>query len=361
MLWQGSLFYVDTDNWELTMSKLDRRTFIQQAGVLSIMACLPASVLAEIISKTPPTSAFNADSTAEEVTEGLDLAGKTYAITGANSGLGYETMRVLCLRGAHVIGIARTMDKAEKACASVEGQATPAFLDLADFESVVNCASMIRAMDIPLDGLICNAGIMALPERELVNGVERQFAVNHLGHFILINQLMETVMSAPQGRFVILSSRAHGRAPKDGIQFDDLAFENQEYSSWATYGHSKLANALCSLELAQRLSGTTTTSNSVHPGVINTNLGRHMPWYMQWAGKLLGWTFMKTIEEGAATQTYVATSPGLAGVNGYYFVDCNPDPGQTPHMRDAAMASRLWQVSEELTRDYLPAPAVTPA
>lgn len=343
------------------MTDLDRRTFMQRAGVLSVLACLPPAVVAQIISRTPPHSPFDASSTAEEVTAGLDLAGKTYAITGANSGLGLETMRVLAMRGAHVIGIARTMDKAEQACASVTGQTTPAFLDLGDFESVVNCAGMIRAMNIPLDALVCNAGIMALPERELVYGMEKQFVVNHLGHFILINQLMETVMSAPQGRFVILSSRAHQRAPEDGIQFDDLAFEKQEYGSWTAYGHSKLANALCSLELARRLSGTSTTSNSVHPGVINTNLGRHMPWYMRWAGTLLGWAFMKNIEEGAATQTYVATNPALVGVNGYYFVDCNPDPGGTPQMQDEAMARRLWLVSEELTRDYLPAAPAIPA
>ena len=343
------------------MQHIDRRTFVHQLGTLSILACLPPAALAQIISKTPPISAFDSNSTAEQVTEGLDLAGKTYAITGANSGLGYETMRVLTLRGAHVIGIARSMEKAEKACSSVQGHATPAYLDLADFESVVNCASMIRAMNTPLDGLVCNAGIMALPERELVYGMEKQFVVNHLGHFILINQLMESVMAAPQGRFVILSSMAHRRAPDSGIQFDDLDFSDSGYDDWTAYGHSKLANALCSLALAQRLSGTSATSNSVHPGVINTNLGRHMPWYMRWGGKLFGWTFMKSVEEGAATQTYVASNPALAGVNGYYFVDCNPDPGDTVHMRDELMAARLWEMSEELTRDYLPAPAAIPA
>ncbi|MCB1698695.1 MAG: SDR family NAD(P)-dependent oxidoreductase [Halioglobus sp.] len=343
------------------MKQLDRRSFVRQAGLLSLLACLPPAVLAQIISRTPPISPFGADSTAEQVTAGLDLSGKTYAITGANSGLGYETMRVLALRGAHVIGIARSMDKAREACASVPGKTTPAFLDLGDFASVVSCAGEIRAMNTPLDGLICNAGIMALPERELVYGMEKQFVVNHLGHFILVNQLMAAVTAAPQGRFVILSSAAHRRAPSDGIRFDDLAFANSDYDAWTAYGHSKLANALCARELARRLSGTSTTANSVHPGVINTNLGRHMPWYMQWGGKLFGWAFMKSIEEGAATQTYVATSPGLAGVNGFYFVDCNPAPGDTPQMQDDAMASRLWQLSEELTRPYLPAPAVTPA
>jgi len=342
------------------MKNLDRRTFLQQVGLLSALTCLPVSLLAQIISKTPPISPFDEDSTAEEVTAGLDLSGKTYAITGANSGLGYETMRVLAMRGAHVIGIARTMDKAEAACATVQGRTTPAYLDLANFDSIVQCAEVIRGMNTPLDGLICNAGIMALPERELINGVEKQFVVNHLGHFILVNQLLETVKAAPQGRFVLLSSMAHRAAPEEGIQFDNLAFDGQ-YDSWTAYGHSKLANALCSRALAQRLSGTSTTSNSVHPGVIATNLGRHLPWYMQWGGKLFGWTFMKSVEAGAATQTYVATSPGLAGVNGYYFSDCNPDPGEIPHMQDDVMAARLWEVSVELTRDYLPPGAATPA
>jgi NAD(P)-dependent dehydrogenase (short-subunit alcohol dehydrogenase family) len=340
------------------MSSIDRRRFLQQLSTLSLLAALPASVVAQILSKPPPTSPFDANSTAEQVTAGLDLSGKTYAITGANSGLGFETMRVLALRGAHVIGIARTQEKADVACSSVDGATTPAFLDLADFESVVNCAQVIRALDVPLDGLICNAGIMALPERQLVRGMEKQFVVNHLGHFILINQLMPQVMEAPQGRFVILSSLAHRRAPEDGIQFDDLAFD-KDYSGWTAYGHSKLANALCSLELARRLSGTSTTSNSVHPGVIKTNLGRHLPWYMRVGGALFGWTFMKSIEEGAATQTYVATSPGLVGVNGYYFADCNVDAGETPLIHDTAMASRLWEVSSELTRDYLPSGGVS--
>ena len=154
------------------------------------------------------------------MTEGLDLSGLTIAITGANSGLGYETMRVLALRGAHIIGIARTQEKAEKACASVIGETTPV-PGSGDWDSVVRCAEGIRAMTIPLDGLITNAGIMALPELELVNGVEKQFAVNHLGHFILINQLDDHVLAAPQGRFTLLSSCAHRRAD-NGIEFDNL-------------------------------------------------------------------------------------------------------------------------------------------
>jgi NAD(P)-dependent dehydrogenase (short-subunit alcohol dehydrogenase family) len=337
------------------MTDISRRKLLLQLAQLALLAGLPRPLLAEILSKDPQPSGFGSDSTAEQVTEGLDLSGRTYAITGANSGLGLETMRVLAMRGAHVIGIARTQEKAENACASIDGRTTPMFLDLADFASVVSCADGIRALEIPIDGLVCNAGIMALQELELVNGVERQFAVNHLGHFILINQLLETVQAAEQGRFVILSSGAHESAPDFGIQFDDLGWQNTEYHPWTAYGHSKLANALCSRELARRLSGSTTTSNSLHPGVIATNLGRHLPWYMKLGGALFGWAFMKDVHEGAATQTYVAANPAVSGVNGYYWADCNVAEG-SKWITDDAMAARLWEVSEELTRNYLPVP-----
>lgn len=332
---------------------LNRRQLLQRMATLSILSALPLPLLAQIVSKQPRHSAFDDDSTAEEVTEGLDLSGKTFAITGANSGLGLETMRVLALRGAHVIGIARTMAKAEKACDSVEGETTPEFLDLAQWDSVVACAERIRGMGIPLDGLITNAGIMALPELELINGVEKQFAINHLGHFILINQLRDTVLAAEQGRFVMLSSIAHRRAEK-GIEFDNLD-GSKHYDPWDAYGISKLANALCSRELARQISGTSATSNSVHPGVIATNLVKHLPGWQQFAAKYVGWMFFKNTPQGAATTCYVATNPGLAGVRGFYFADCNVDEGETPYLYDDDMAAQLWRVSEELTRDYLPA------
>ena len=340
----------------MSNNRFSRRQILQYMATMGILTALPASVLAQIITKTPPRSPFDDDSTAEEVTQGLDLSGLTIAITGANSGLGYETMRVLTLRGAHVIGIARTQAKADKCCSTIEGETTPMFLDLAEWDSVVACAERIRALNIPLDGLITNAGVMALPELELVNGVEKQFAINHLGHFILINQLQETLVAAPQGRFTILSSMAH-RYAENGIEFDNLD-GSQRYDPWEAYGVSKLANALCARELARRLSHTNTTANSVHPGVIATNLGKHLPTWQQWAAKAVGWTFMKTVPEGAATSCYVATSPDLVGVRGFYFADCNVNEGETPYIHDDAMAAQLWTVSEELTRDYLPATAM---
>ncbi len=333
-------------------AQLRRRQLLQYMATLGILSALPSSILAQIITRQPPRSPFNSSSTAEEVTEGLDLSGLTIAITGANSGLGYETMRVLAMRGAHVIGIARTQSKAEEACASIAGNTTPMFLDLADWESVVRCAEKIRATNMPLDGLITNAGIMALPELELVNGVEKQFAVNHLGHFILINQLRKPVLAAPQGRFTQLSSLAHRSADK-GIEFDNLD-GSKHYDPFTAYGVSKLANALCARELAAQISHTDATSNSVHPGIIRTNLLHNLPAWQQWGAKYFGWIFLQSVEEGAATTCYVATSPELVDVRGFYFVNCNVDKGETRYIDDDAMAAKLWQISEELTRDYLP-------
>ena len=336
----------------MTDQLFKRRQLVQAVTTMAILGALPFSALAQINSRPPPTSNFGSDSTAEEVTEGIDLSGQTIAITGANSGLGYETMRVLALRGAHVIGIARTQTKADAACATVKGQTTPMFLDLAEWDSVVACADRIKALNVPLDGLITNAGIMALPELQITNGVERQFAINHLGHFILINQLREQVLAAPQGRFTILSSMAHSRAG-NGIEFDNLD-GSKHYEPWGAYGVSKLANALCSLELANQLSDTNATSNSVHPGVISTNLGKHLPTWQNVAAKYLGWMFMKSIPEGAATSCYVASNPELEGVRGFYFADCQVDEGETPFTYDVEMAKQLWSISEELTAAYLP-------
>jgi NAD(P)-dependent dehydrogenase (short-subunit alcohol dehydrogenase family) len=299
-----------------------------------------------------PVGPFGADSTAEEVTAGLDLAGRVALVTGVNSGLGAETLRVLTLRGAHVFGTARTLEKAAEACAPAGNKATPFALELTDFDSVVACAGAIRRQGVPIDMLVCNAGIMALPQLEQVNGLEKHFVTNHLGHFLLVHHLLDRVVAAPHGRVVVVSSRGYLWAPPAGIEFDDLSGARGEYDPNRAYGQSKLANGLFSLELARRLQGTNATSNSVHPGIIRTNLGRHFPGWKKKLSVLIGWTFMKSIPAGAATQCYVATNPRLAGVNGRYFANCNPEvPGG--RMEDAALATRLWSVSEELTRKWL--------
>lgn len=331
---------------------IDRRQFLVGATIVTAGAALGGC--AEPGSDkfvNPPgvsLSPFGPKSTAEEVTAGLDLTGKTALITGANSGLGYETMRVLTMRGAHVIGTGRTPEKAEKACSSITGgRATPVVLELSDLASVGACAQQVRDMDTPIDMLILNAGIMALPELQQVNGIERQFFVNHLGHFALALELLDRVKAASAGRIVVLSSSGHAFAPENGIEFDNLGGE-RAYEPMKMYGQSKLANGLFAVELARRLESTSATANAVHPGIINTNLARHFPkWQLAFA-KLAGWTFMKTVAEGAATQCYVAANPMVDGMSGYYFADCNPVVPD-PQMEDPTLAAELWEVSEELT------------
>lgn len=317
------------------MRFLDRRRFLEGGTLLALAASLGRASAQEV-----PRSPFGADATAEEVTAGLDLSGKTIVVTGCNSGIGLETMRVLALRGAHVIGTARTLERGQEACASIVGRATPVVLELTDFDSVVACAAAIRALDTPIDALICNAGIL-LTELQQVRGLERQFVVNHLGHFVLVNRMLDLVTAAPQGRVVVVGSVAHRSVPPGGIQFDNLSGRGWERQA---YGHSKLANGLFALELARRLRGTRATSNSLHPGVVATNIMRNLsaPMNMQFEAPALG----------AATSCYLASHPSLAGVSGQYFVDCNPGE-QSDYQKDPAMAARLWQVSEELTRPYL--------
>lgn len=332
----------------------DRRRLLRAIPAVVIAPGLGACGSGDTLPLPPgaPIGPFGAEATAEQVTAGIDLTGKTALVTGCNSGIGFETMRVLALRGAHVFGAGRTMQKATDACGRVEGRTTPVVIELTALDSVVAAAELIRAQTASLDMLICNAGIMELPELEQVNGIEKQFFVNHLGHFVLVNRLLDRVIAAPQGRIVNVSSGSAVRqAPEEGIEFDNLSGRHG-YHPGKAYGQSKLANVLFTLELARRLRPTNATANALRPGVILTNLGRHMPRWKTWALEYLGGAFTKTIAQGAATTCYVATSPALATASGYFFNHCNPHrPGG--HTEDTDMAERLWQTSMELTADYL--------
>lgn len=298
-----------------------------------------------------PLSPYTSKTTAEEVTEGLDLSGRTVLVTGVTSGIGLETMRVLALRGAHVIGTGRSLDKAAAACASVPGRTTPLALELTDFPSVVACTDAVRAMDVPLDAIVCNAGVMALPNLEQVNGLEKQFVTNHLGHFLLVNRLLDRVQAAPQGRVVVVSSSALKWADPAGIEWDNLSGE-RDYSPQRAYGQSKLANNLFTIELARRFAGTPATANCMNPGAVLTELQRHAPGWAVTLGRWVGPAFMKMPAEGASTTCYLAAHPLVTTVSGHYFIDCNPvSLGGNPE--DPAMAARLWDVSAELVRPYL--------
>lgn len=338
-------------------SVTDRRAFLRLSGASAAAAFLPACAgVDKVPADDVPRSSFGADSTAEEVTDGIDLTGKLAVVTGCTSGIGFETMRVLALRGGFIVGTSRSLDRAQAACRSVRGTTLPLQLDLADLDSVVACANAIRSINLALDILVCNAGYLGAGGKPvLVNGIEKHFAVNHLGHFVLVNRLLGRSYMADQGRIVVVSSRAgYRRAPEAGIEFDNLD-ASKGYDDWRAYGQSKLANALFALHLAKLLRGTRITANALHPGVIDTGIDRNMSRFKQIGFAIVtGLGYGKSIAQGAATSCYVATSPRLGSTSGRYFEDCNAvDIVGGGHMQDAAMAARLWEVSEDLTRDYL--------
>lgn len=299
----------------------------------------------------PSRSRFDRNTTAEEVCDGIDLAGKTLLITGVRSGLGLESLRVLAARGAHIIGLARTLEDATAACAPLGAAGTPMACDLSDLPAVARCAQALLDGGQPLDVIMCNAGIMALPELTTRDGLELQFLTNHLGHFVLLNRLLPLLTAAPAGRVVMVSSAAHRHTVKGGINFDNLDGA-KGYDPWRFYGQSKLANLLTSNELARRLYGTSATANAVHPGVIPTDLGRHATGVFTRLVGTVTRPVQRTIARGAATQCYVATHRDLRRVSGHYFADCNP-ARTTRQGSDPELARRLWEVSTELAADYL--------
>ncbi|HPF26227.1 MAG TPA: SDR family oxidoreductase [Steroidobacteraceae bacterium] len=332
---------------------INRRSFLSAGAALAAAGTGSCSRQEEstVQPEGVPLSAFTKSSTATEVVADLDLTGKTVLITGATSGLGLESARVLTTCGARVLATGRTLEKATAACAEIGGSAVPLELELESHASVRSCAEAVRKLDTPLDVLLCNAGIMALPELEQVRGIEKQFFVNHLSHFLLVNLLLDRVTNAPQGRVVVVSSSAYKWAPPAGIEFDNLSGE-RDYTPNKAYGQSKTANGLFSLELASRLAGTNATSNAINPGPVDTNLSRHYPgWQRRILGLISGF-LLKPVGVGASTQCYVATSPALAQTSGYYFENCNPViPGG--QMTNKPLAAQLWQKSTELVASHL--------
>jgi NAD(P)-dependent dehydrogenase (short-subunit alcohol dehydrogenase family) len=302
---------------------MDRRTFIA-AGLAATWGTTRAQV---------PHSSFTARSTAAEVTAGLNLTGKTAVVTGCTSGLGFEPMRVLALRGAHVIATGRTIQEARAATAKVRGTTTPLMLELSDFASVRACAARICALTARIDVLMLNAGI-ALDRPQQVRGLEKQFVVNHLGHFLLTSQLIDLLKASARCRVVTVGSESHLQAPAGGIQFSNLSGKGWEDKA---YAHSKLANGLFSHELARRLRDSRVASNCLTPGPVHTAI------FDGWAAPVT--REAKIPVQGAATQCYVATARELGGVTGKYFKDCNP-AAESEYQRSTSMAARLWEVSE---------------
>ena len=310
--------------------------------------------------QTPLVSPFGYRSTAAEVIAGIDLSGKTALVTGGYSGLGLETVRALAGVGAAVIVGARRPDVAAADLAEVTGDVTILELDLSDPASIDAFAAQVAERTPALHILINNAAIMACPLARDPRGYESQFATNHLGHFQLTARLWPLLV-AGTARVVALSSSGHAR---NGLDLDDLHFLARDYDKWTAYAQAKSANALFALHLDSLSTAHGVRAFAVDPGGIRTPLQRHLSMDEQIA---LGWydnegnlnPMFKTTEQGAATSVWCAISPLLAGEGGVYCSDCNvtapwaegdaPYRGVHPHVRDAALAERLWAASEEMT------------
>jgi NAD(P)-dependent dehydrogenase (short-subunit alcohol dehydrogenase family) len=297
------------------------------------------------------TTPFGFSTTAAEVVAGLDLTGRRVVVTGGSSGIGVETARALVGAGAEVTLAVRDTTAGERVAADISGPTgSPVVdvrpLDLADRGSI---AAFVAGWEGPLHVLVNNAGIMATPESRTPEGWELQFATNHLGHVALTVGLHDALAAAGGARVVSVSSSTHQRSP---VVFDDLHFRFRTYDPGIAYGQSKTANVLFAVEATRRWADDGILVNSLMPGAIRTNLGRHVPPVTLPPG------FEKTPEQGAATSVLVAASPLLDGIGGRYFFDCNEAEvlegrstdmsGVAPFALDPGNAERLWEVSAEL-------------
>lgn len=304
----------------------------------------------------PVGSPFGRHSTTSDVLAGVDLTRTRALVTGGYVGLGLETTRALCAAGAHVVVPARREDVAREALGDLP-DAEVGTMDLADLESVRAFAEEVLAAAHPIDLLITNAGVMASPERRVGSGWESQFAINHLGHFALVNRLLPLLPN--DARVVALSSRGHHLSD---IRWDDMMFDGG-YDKWLAYGQAKTANVL----FARHLDGDRIRAFAVHPGEILTELVRDVSreerMEMGWIdadGTVIDDSF-KTAAEGAATTVWGATSVLLGDHGGVYLQDCevaevvDAPPGEIgetgvrPYAVDPDAASRLWALSAELT------------
>jgi NAD(P)-dependent dehydrogenase (short-subunit alcohol dehydrogenase family) len=310
-------------------------------------------------------SAFGFQSTTDEVCAGVDLSGKQAVITGASSGLGVETARALAQCGAAVLMVARDAQKLDAAAAQVR-EAVPgasvdtALLDLADLDSVRAGAADILARAPSIDLLINNAGVMACPLLRTAQGFEMQFGTNHLGHFLLTGLLAPALVAAAPSRVINLSSAGHRFAPVD---MDDPNYTHRDYEKWQSYGQSKTANALFSVGLDRRLQDRGVRAFAVHPGMIMTELSRHMvpeDFTRIARGRKLEELPFKTVEQGSATSVWAATSADLEGQGGLYLEDCHiaepavagGDGGVEAYALDPALADQLWQLSEDFVGEH---------
>ncbi|MGH6963694.1 MAG: SDR family NAD(P)-dependent oxidoreductase [Phenylobacterium sp.] len=309
---------------------------------------------------------FGATSTTDDVLAGVDLSGKRILVTGVSAGLGVETARTLVAHGAQVVGAARDLTKAKmatepvRAAAANGGSLELVELDLASLKSVRACADALVAAGKPFDVVICNAGVMATPFGKTEDGFETQFGTNHLGHFVLVNRIAS--LMKPGARLVNLASSGHRFSD---VNLEDPNFDTTEYAPFVAYGRSKTANILFAVEFDRRHKANGVRAVAVHPGGIQTELGRHMtPEDIQALVDSINaanpgaanfeW---KTIPQGAATSVWAAVVAPADLVGGLYCEDCHvAEPQESADIRagvrayalDAEHAKALWAKSEQM-------------
>jgi NAD(P)-dependent dehydrogenase (short-subunit alcohol dehydrogenase family) len=311
----------------------------------------------------PIASPFDAFSTSRDVLRDIDLSGRVAIVTGGYSGLGLEMTRSLAGAGAHVIVPVRSVEKARAALEGIDG-VEAARIELAERASIDLFSDTFLRSGRSLDILIHSAGIMAPPLARDAAGNESQLAINHLAPFLLTDGLSPALRAADSARVVTLSSRAHRIG---GIDFGDPNFLSREYEPWKAYGQSKTANALFAVGLDRRAREHGVRAFSVHPGSILTDLARHLTMEQISAfgtydehghPRVDPLNDLKTVEQGAATALWCATSPPLADMGGVYCEDCNVAPlrsggderkdGVRDWAADVSLAERLWTLSEAL-------------
>ncbi|CAF4584678.1 unnamed protein product [Rotaria sp. Silwood1] len=311
------------------------------------------------------TPIFHAKSTALEVVKGFNakLDGKVVVITGATSGIGVETARALASTNAHVIITARDMNKGAQVVEDIKkttknNQVEVMELDLTSLQSVRNFVKQFQGRKLPINILICNAGIMACPYSKTVDGFESQFGVNHLAHFLLTTSLLPELKAGKPSRVVVVSSLANKRA---GINWNDINWE-KNYDKWLAYAQSKTANILFAKQLDKLYASEGIHAYSLHPGGIMTNLQKDVSIEEQ---RAMGWfkedgttvDLFKNVEQGASTSVYAALAPDLDKHGGEYLEDCAISQGVNSkeiyagmgaHAIDMEAAERLWKLSEKM-------------
>lgn len=319
------------------------------------------------------TTAFGATSTTDDVLSGRNLGGRRVLVTGVSAGLGVETARALAAHGAHVVGAARDLDKARRATAGIEAQASNGGgislvkLDLASLASARACADALLDEGQPFDVVITNAGVMMTPFGHTRDGFETQFGTNHLGHFVLVNRIAPLI--APGGRLVVLASTGHRVSD---VNLEDPGFEHQPYDPRTAYGRSKTANILFAVEFDRRHRARGVRATAVHPGVVKTELDRYMTpkdfddmvKYLdaQLAAEGRGPFQYKTTPQGAATSVWAAFVAPAEEIGGRYCQDCqiaeiNDDaaspmsPGVRSYAVDPERARALWARSEAMVNE----------